>query len=776
MKILFTLFGLISGLASFSQFNISGSGTSASVANNAPAITVDDGIVVTGIGNIDGIKVSVSTSFSSGDILTYTGSLPSGVSANYNSSTGILTFSGNASPLDYQALLRTVTFRTTSSSTSQRTITYNLGNALEFSGTGHFYEYISGSYNWTNAKTEAALRTLYGLKGYLATITSQAENDFIQQKLGADAWIGASDDYSQINAATGTSTYVNQAASEGHWYWVTGPVGEIGTNFSNGNNSPIVVSGKYMNWNGGEPNNSGSIEHYGEIYSSGASGKWNDLSNTALLGYVVEYGGMSGDPAVNLSYSRNVVMIATSLQTTASSIVYLLHSPAFTVDNGLLVYSAGAITDTRVTISSNFQSGDALSYTGALPSGVTSSYNATNGVLSFTGTTSASNWQNLLRTVQFTSSSNVIGNRVITFSAGNLVASNNGHFYEYVSTAATWTTAKTNAAAKTYLGLYGYLATITSQAENDFIRQKLGADAWIGASDNYLQINAATGTTTYPNQAAAEGHWYWVTGPVGEIGTNFSNGNNSPAAVSGKFMNWNAGEPNNSGGSEDYAEIFSSGGSPGKWNDLPNNSLGYVVEYGGLASDPLVYLSANRTISISSILPVTGLKFSAAKNTGGILLQWSTNTEVNTDHFVIEYSPDGIQFNMLAQMAAAGNSDIPKNYQWLHTNPSNQNNFYRIREVDMDNRFTLSEVRQVYNGWIKAEVTPDPVVSELNVFYPYSGKPVSLSIVNSVGSVVYKATISQNKTSISANRLSPGIYFILIDEKSVLTRLRFIKQ
>ncbi len=777
MKPILTLVICILSSTCFAQLNITGSGTSTSVANNAPAIVVDDAITITGATTIDGAKVSISTNFSTGDVLTYTGTLPTGVSGSYNSTTGVLTFTGNANSSDYQALLRTVTFNTTSSSTSQRTITFNLGTALAFTGTGHFYEYIPGSYNWTDAKAAAALRTLYGLKGYLATITSGTENDFIRQKLGADAWIGASDDYSQINAATGTSTYANQSTAEGHWYWVTGPVGEIGTNFSNGNGSPVAVSGKYMNWNGGEPNNSGGNEHYGEIYSSGASGKWNDLPNTSLLGYVVEYGGMSGDPVVNLSCSRNVVMIATSLQTTASSIVYLLHAPAFTVDNGLLVYSTGNITDTKVTISSNFQSGDVLSYTGTLPSGVTSSYNAANGVLSFTGTTSAANWQNLLRTVQFTSTSNVIGNRVITFSAGNQVAFSNGHFYEYVSTTETWTAAKAAAAAKIYLGLHGYLATITSPSENDFIRQKLAADAWIGASDRNLEINAATGTTTYVDQAASEGHWYWVTGPVGEIGTNFSNGNNSPVVVSGMFMNWNSGEPNNSLFGENYGKIFSSGGNMGQWNDLGNNNpQGYVVEYGGLASDPLVYLSANKTISISSILPVTGLEFSVVKNTNGVLLQWSTNTEVNTDHFEIEYSADGIHFNSIGSADASGNSNVPVNYQWIHSNPPGGTNFYRIKEIDIDGRFTFSETRQVYITPVHASIFPNPVINELKLSFPYSGKPVTASVMNSSGAVVMTQKITHELTTIPVKNLSGGIYLLVINDNHSPVILRFVKQ
>jgi len=49
-----------------------------------------------------------------------------------------------------------------------------------------------------------------------------------------------------------------------------------------------------------------------------------------------------------------------------------------------------------------------------------------------------------------------------------------------------------------YYGLRGYLATITSQVENDFIKGKTKGVGWIGASD-----------------AAVEGDWRWVTGPEG---------------------------------------------------------------------------------------------------------------------------------------------------------------------------------------------------------------------------------------------------------------------
>lgn len=286
----------------------------------------------------------------------------------------------------------------------------------------------------------------------------------------------------------------------------------------------------------------------------------------------------------------------TSVTAGVTSAGYSLNTSAIAVDPGIVITSGSTINGFKVTISSGLKSSDVLSYTGSLPSGITvTAYNSSTGVITFNGTTSAANWQTFLRTVTYQNTNTAqYGDRTITFSAGSLSANSNGHFYEYVSTAGSWTTAKSSAAARTYLGYTGYLATITSASENAFIRQVLNADAWIGSSDERTQINTATGTTTYANQAAAEGNWYWVTGP--EAGTMFSVGNNSPVTQSGQYANWNSGEPNNVG-NEHYGEVYSSGSTPGAWNDLPNGvSLGYVVEYGGLVTDPVQNISSNTLI------------------------------------------------------------------------------------------------------------------------------------------------------------------------------------
>jgi uncharacterized repeat protein (TIGR02543 family) len=299
--------------AEFNRDSIDTTTGNVTYANPTP-IQVDPGLVVRGFSDaytIPGARVSIENMLT-GDLLSAPASLPYGVTSAWDAATGTLVFTGGMTASTLQAILRGVTFSTTSADPTARTVKFSLGSVLPGS-TGHFYEYVSGSYNWTDAKSEAGKKTYLGLEGYLATITTAVENELIRKKLVADAWIGASDDYSEINSALGSTKYTNQTVSEGNWYWVTGPESERKL-ISTGNNPPTLASGSYMNWaffsGGREPNNSGGSEHYGQIYSSGG-GYWNDLANTSKLGYVVEYGGMSSYPVLSLAATRSIDMVFT---------------------------------------------------------------------------------------------------------------------------------------------------------------------------------------------------------------------------------------------------------------------------------------------------------------------------------------------------------------------------------------------------------------------------------------------------------------------------------
>lgn len=173
---------------------------------------------------------------------------------------------------------------------------------------------------------------------------------------------------------------------------------------------------------------------------------------------------------------------------------------------------------------------------------------------------------------------------LINEAGGGVVWADNEHAYKVVSVGGpgiSWTDAKAAAEGQTFGGVAGYLATITSIQEHNFVLTRINQDGWIGASDSDV-----------------EGTWRWKTGPEGLMddgdGLHFWTGNGSGSVVPGQFANWNqvspATEPNNSGAGEDCGQIRFTANAEGRWNDLPCTTPlpNYVVEFGAPGALPEV--------------------------------------------------------------------------------------------------------------------------------------------------------------------------------------------
>lgn len=197
----------------------------------------------------------------------------------------------------------------------------------------------------------------------------------------------------------------------------------------------------------------------------------------------------------------------------------------------------------------------------------------------------------------------------------------NGHFYLEGTNGGTWDDEKATADAMTLPNTtgHGYLATITSAAENTFINNHFSNTAVIGASD-----------------AASEGNWYWMDGP--EAGTEFySNG----AAVNNQYINWNGGEPNNSNGGENYGQLWTGD----TWNDIAGDG-NYLVEFGGMPGDDFSGIkTATATTAITVPVALTGAGTSASP----FLVSNQTDFSV-----VSSCSGAGVYFTQTADIATDG--------------------------------------------------------------------------------------------------------------------------
>jgi hypothetical protein len=139
----------------------------------------------------------------------------------------------------------------------------------------------------------------------------------------------------------------------------------------------------------------------------------------------------------------------------------------------------------------------------------------------------------------------------------------NGHYYEAVffDGGISWKDANNFAQASVYLGVAGHLATITSQAENDFITNNI-----LGSFDQGLPRYWLGGYQPIDAPEPATG-WRWITGETWA------------------FTNWPPSYPNDPTGNEDLLDMFSHPAAPyrGTWNDS-SNWMGsdvsyYIVEY-----------------------------------------------------------------------------------------------------------------------------------------------------------------------------------------------------
>ncbi|MCK0192373.1 C-type lectin domain-containing protein [Arenibacter sp. F20364] len=246
------------------------------------------------------VIIQISSGYVTGeDLLTLTGAHPT-ITPSWSAVEGKLLLTGPATLTAFESAISDVAYSSSASNPSgTRQFSITVGNANFLPTTGHYYEYVDDlGITWTAANAAANSRTFYGLQGYLATLTSQEEAEFSGSQALGVGWIGGSD-----------------AASEGVWLWVTGP--EAGLNFWNGTaggNSP-----NFAFWNSGEPNQSGD-EDYAHITHPNVNpnGSWNDLTNTGASsgnyqpqGYVVEYGGMPGDPTLSITATTNLEMDST---------------------------------------------------------------------------------------------------------------------------------------------------------------------------------------------------------------------------------------------------------------------------------------------------------------------------------------------------------------------------------------------------------------------------------------------------------------------------------
>jgi hypothetical protein len=180
-------------------------------------------------------------------------------------------------------------------------------------------------------------------------------------------------------------------------------------------------------------------------------------------------------------------------------------------------------------------------------------------------------------------------------------------------------------------------------------------------------------------------------------------------------------------------------------------------------------------------LPVTLLSFTAARANAGVVLDFATTDAVNLSSFVIERSADGQNFSPIGSVpAAAGQAKNASeaDYTFRDGQPLLDVNYYRLKMIDQDKRFTYSRVVVIHIDEPSAAVAlfPNPATDVVNLQFQLPAGQLLLRITDAAGRVVRTSLLSSSGTeqsaSIDVNSLAKGVYYLSIGN---VTR-RFVKK
>jgi hypothetical protein len=154
-------------------------------------------------------------------------------------------------------------------------------------------------------------------------------------------------------------------------------------------------------------------------------------------------------------------------------------------------------------------------------------------------------------------------------------------------------------------------------------------------------------------------------------------------------------------------------------------------------------------------------------------LTWTTDEEININHFVIERSTDGEYYSKQATVFANANTGIKNDYVFSDNIHSLAPGlvYYRLRTVNKDGKFQFSKIRIIrLNEKSENAITvltfPNPITNELKVTIPASwqNKRVSYELfgLNSLSIRKTEKLSSSQTETINVSYLHTGIYLMKV--------------
>lgn len=194
-----------------------------------------------------------------------------------------------------------------------------------------------------------------------------------------------------------------------------------------------------------------------------------------------------------------------------------------------------------------------------------------------------------------------------------------------------------------------------------------------------------------------------------------------------------------------------------------NYSIGQIDYFNFNSTSGAINQGVQQPFSTSAF-PVTFFNFNVSKQKETSFLEWSTISESNASHFIIESSNNAYEFKPIGKKNAVGNSNSLLKYYFTDAFPFKGSNFYRIKQIDNDGRFSYSKVLSLEFGNADyAVIYPNPT-SNILVISIKENEVIGAQyeLFDKQGRLLMRSNIIRTSTIVNLSSLSSATYLLKI--------------
>jgi len=169
-----------------------------------------------------------------------------------------------------------------------------------------------------------------------------------------------------------------------------------------------------------------------------------------------------------------------------------------------------------------------------------------------------------------------------------------------------------------------------------------------------------------------------------------------------------------------------------------------------------------------STLPVKFKQFTATKSASSVHLSWTTSAEIDNKGFYVQRFADGAwkDLQFVGSKAVDGNSSTDTDYGYTDQTEVRGIVQYRIRQEDLNGKYSFSEIRLVKesSATIRTTVYPNPSKGAVSIIMERPEVAYEIQVVDMTGRMV--KTFSSVKVSQQVTGLNKGQYLARIIDKA----------